>query len=217
MNTRKFFPETFFGRSLVIILIPILILQFVLIYFFYERHWEEVGRRLALALGGQISFVIDTIEENNFSDSTLNDLFIKAEKSFLLKSSWHPNKTLNDYNQNKISSLLDKTLEKSLVERISYPYKFNTKLVKNTVYIYVKLNKGVLQFSVARKLLYSSTIEVFILWMLFTALFLLLLALYFMKQQIKPLRNIILAAEDNQIIYQLYKVIFYFCCHSKNS
>lgn len=196
MNTRKFFPETFFGRSLVIILIPILILQFVLIYFFYERHWEEVGRRLALALGGQISFVIDTIEENNLSDSTLNDLFIKAEKSFLLKSSWHPNKTLNDYNQNKISSLLDKTLEKSLVERISYPYKFNTKLVKNTVIIYVKLNNGVLQFSFARKLLYSSTIEVFIIWMLLTALFLLLLALYFMKQQIKPLRNIILAAEE---------------------
>ena len=32
--------------------------------------------------------------------------------------------------------------------------------------------------------------------MLFTAIFLLTLALYFMKQQIKPLRNIILAAEE---------------------
>ena len=32
--------------------------------------------------------------------------------------------------------------------------------------------------------------------MLFTAIFLLTLALYFMKQQIKPLRNIILAEEE---------------------
>ena len=59
MNTRKFFPKTFFGRSLVIILIPVIILQLVLIYFFYERHWDDVGRRLALALGGQISFIIE--------------------------------------------------------------------------------------------------------------------------------------------------------------
>ena len=69
MNSRKFFPKTLFGRSLIIILIPVLILQFVLIYFFYERHWEDVGRRLALALGGQISFIIDTLQENKFSKS----------------------------------------------------------------------------------------------------------------------------------------------------
>ena len=91
---------------------------------------------------------------------------------------------------------LDKTLEKSLAERINYPYSFDTKLIKNKVIIYVSVNDGVLKFSVARKNLYSSTIEVFILWMLFTAIFLLTLALYFMKQQIKPLRNIILAAEE---------------------
>ena len=84
MNSRKFFPKTLFGRSLVIILIPVLILQFVLIYFFYERHWEDVGRRLALALGGQISFIIDTLQENNFSESSLEEQFNKAEKNFAM-------------------------------------------------------------------------------------------------------------------------------------
>ena len=196
MNSRKFFPKTFFGRSLVIILIPVLILQFVLIYFFYERHWEDVGRRLALALGGQISFILDTLEENSFSEDSIIKQFDKAEKIFLLKSKWHPEQSLKNYNQNKVTSLLDKTLEKSLAERINYTYKFNTKLVKNTVLIYIAINNGVLEFSVARKILYSSTIEVFIIWMLLTALFLLILALYFMKQQIKPLRNIILAADE---------------------
>ncbi len=196
MNSRKFFPKTLFGRSLVIILIPVLILQFVLIYFFYERHWEDVGRRLALALGGQISFIINTLEEDNFSEVSIVEQFSKAEKIFLLYSKWHPKQNLEKYNQNKIISLLDKTLEKSLAERINYDYKFNTKLVKDTVVIYVAINNGVLEFSVARKILYSSTIEVFIIWMLLSALFLLILSLYFMKQQIKPLRNIILAANE---------------------
>ncbi|MDA9558507.1 ATP-binding protein [Alphaproteobacteria bacterium] len=196
MNSRKFFPKTLFGRSLVIILIPVLILQFVLIYFFYERHWEDVGRRLALALGGQISFILDTLQENNFSENSIIEQFDKAEKSFLIKSKWYPEQSLKNYNQNKVTTLLDKTLQKSLAERINYTYKFNTKLIKNNVVIYVEINNGVLEFSVARKILYSSTIEVFIIWMLLTALFLLILALYFMKQQIKPLRNIILAADE---------------------
>ncbi len=196
MNTRKFFPKTFFGRSLVIILIPILILQLVLIYFFYERHWDDVGRRLALALGGQISFIIKTLEENNFSETQINNQFVKAESNFLFKSQWFPLAKLDDFQQHDVRSLLDKTLEKSLAERIKYPYKFDTKIIKNRVIIYIAVNNGILKFSVARKTLYSSTIEVFILWMLSTAIFLLVLALYFMKQQINPLRNIILAAEE---------------------
>ncbi len=196
MNTRKIFPKTFFGRSLVIILIPVLLLQLVLIYFFYERHWDDVGRRLALALGGQISYIIKTLEEKEFSTNDIEIQFKKAESNFLINSNWHPNEKLEKFGQKKINSLLDKTLEKSLAERIKYPYKFDTKLIKNKVIIYVAVNNGVLKFAVARKNLYSSTIEVFIIWMLLTAIFLVTLALYFMKQQIKPLRNIILAAEE---------------------
>ena len=78
MNSRKLFPKTFFGRSLVIILIPVLLLQLVLIYFFYERHWDDVGRRLALALGGQISFIIKTLEEKNFEIKDLETQFKKV-------------------------------------------------------------------------------------------------------------------------------------------
>ena len=196
MNTRKFFPKTFFGRSLVIILIPVLLLQLVLIYFFYERHWDDVGRRLALALGGQISYIIKTLEEKNFSPSDIKTQFKKAESNFLISSSWYPEESLEKFSQKEVKSLLDKTLEKSLAERIKYPYSFDTKLIKNKVIVYVAVNSGVLKFSVARKNLYSSTIEVFIVWMLLTAFFLLTLALYFMKQQIKPLRNIIFAAEE---------------------
>ena len=196
MNTRKFFPKTFFGRSLVIILIPVLLLQLALIYFFYERHWDDVGRRLALALGGQISYIIKTLEEKDFSPSDIKTQFKKAESNFLISSSWYPNVKLEEFGQKEAKSLLDKTLEKSLAERINYSYSFDTKLIKNKVIVYVAVNSGVLKFSVARKNLYSSTIEVFIVWMLLTAFFLLTLALYFMKQQIKPLRNIIFAAEE---------------------
>ena len=197
MKLKDLFPKTFFGRSLAIILIPVLILQCVLIYVFYERHWDDVGRRLALATGGQISFIIDNINVNNLSEIEIEKLFDKAESSFLIKSSLNNKNSLESVTQHKVTTLLDNTLYQSLRERIKYPYKFDTKSVKNKVIIYVELKSyGVFKFEVARKTLYSSTIEVFMGWMLFTAVLLVALALHFMNQQIKPLRNIMLAAEE---------------------
>jgi two-component system osmolarity sensor histidine kinase EnvZ len=55
-------PGSFFGRSLLILLLPLLLLQVVSAYVFYNRHWEDVGRRLALGLGGEISILVEAIK-----------------------------------------------------------------------------------------------------------------------------------------------------------
>ena len=55
---KKLSPKRLFHRLILIFLIPLIVTQISTIYFFYERHWDDVGRRLALALGGQISFII---------------------------------------------------------------------------------------------------------------------------------------------------------------
>ena len=193
MTFKKLLPKTFFGRSLAIIIIPMLILQTVLTYFFYERHWEDVGRRLVLGLGGQITFLVSELEKN---PSSKNDLFFLAEQNFLIKSKIDTIKTLDDYYQHKIRSRLDKTLRLSLKERLNKPYKFDTRSIKNRVQIFVETQNGIITFEVARKTLHSSTIEVFIIWMISTSILLISLSLHFMRKQIKPLNNIMKAAEE---------------------
>ena len=169
MNIKRILPKTFFGRSLTIIIVPMLILQSVLTYFFYERHWEDVGRRLVLGLGGQISYLISELENNNTSHKTL---FTLAEENFLIKSKIETNKSLEDYKQHKIKTILNKNLYFSLRERLLKPYKFDTKSIKNKVQIFVQTQIGVITFIVPRKTLHSSTIEVFIVWMVSTSILL---------------------------------------------
>ncbi|MBF96970.1 MAG: Osmolarity sensor protein EnvZ [Alphaproteobacteria bacterium MarineAlpha9_Bin4] len=193
MTIKKMLPKTFFGRSLAIIIIPMLILQTVLTYFFYERHWEDVGRRLVLGLGGQLAFLISELENEPSSES---NLFFLAEQNFLIKSKVDTINNFADYRQHKIKSLLDKTLSHSLKERLNKPYKFDTRSLKDRVQIFVKTKKGIVTFEVARKTLHSSTIEVFIIWMISTSILLIFLALYFMRKQINPLHNIMKAAEE---------------------
>ncbi len=193
MNIKKFLPKTFFGRALTIIIVPMLILQTVITYFFYERHWEDVGRRLVLGLGGQISYLIAELENNKKSKEIL---FSLAEEKFLIKSKIETNKSLEEYQQHKVKSLLDKNLYFSLRERLLKPYKFDTISIKNKVQIFVQTQYGVITFVVPRKTLHSSTIEVFIVWMISTSILLISLAFYFMRKQINPLHNIMKAAEE---------------------
>ena len=56
---RRVLPRSLLGRSLVIIVTPLIILQVVSAWAFYERHWDNVTKRLANSVGGDIAAVID--------------------------------------------------------------------------------------------------------------------------------------------------------------
>ena len=60
---RLIVPRTLFGRSLLIVVVPLLILQILLTYIFYNRHWDTVTRWLAFGVAGEVALLAETIEE----------------------------------------------------------------------------------------------------------------------------------------------------------
>ena len=192
---RDLLPQSLFGRTLIIIIIPLIILQGVITYIFFERHWEDVGRRLVLALGGQITDITQQMKYFKNEPSKINGIFIRSERNYLMKITWDPKKRIELINQHSLSSVLDFTLQKSLSERLENDFKYDTRSVPKKVYVYVKYQEGVLTISVPKKTLYSSTTLVFMGWMIGTSLILLLLSIYFLGRQIVPLKKIALAAE----------------------
>jgi two-component system osmolarity sensor histidine kinase EnvZ len=55
---RQIAPRSLLGRSLLIIVTPLILLQVVSAWAFYERHWDNVTKRLANSAVGAISPVI---------------------------------------------------------------------------------------------------------------------------------------------------------------
>ena len=43
---KRLLPRTLFGRALLIIVTPALLMQAVTAFIFYERHWDTMTRRL---------------------------------------------------------------------------------------------------------------------------------------------------------------------------
>lgn len=193
---RHLLPRTLFGRSLLIVVTPIILLQLVLAYVFFESHWDTVSRRLALGLVGDISLVIQTLNEAQDEMGTARALTM-ARRHFGLDISVEPGQTLSPYDPAGAPtfSILDRMLNKAISERLFRPYTFDTRRSDNTVEILVQLPDGVLRVLTPRKRLDSTTTRLFVMWMIGTSLVLVAIAVVFLRNQMRPVRALARAAD----------------------
>src|SRR3954447_13266630 len=59
---KRALPRSLFGRSLLIIVTPLVLLQVISTWIFYDRHWDTVARRLAGGVAGDIAMMAETME-----------------------------------------------------------------------------------------------------------------------------------------------------------
>lgn len=192
---RDFLPRGLFGRSLLIVVIPLVLLQAVSAYIFYTRHWQDVGRRLALGLAGDVAIVIDAIEH---SDSVVDRVWMlrQARSRLALDVKFSDGGALPDEPPHELFGPVDWTLARVLPEQIQYPFQFDSRTDSESVVLAIQLPNGLLEVTVPRKRLFSSTTYIFILWMVGTSLVLLAIAIYFLRRQVGPMRRLAHAAES---------------------
>jgi len=196
MRLRDIMPKSLFGRSLFIVGLPLIFLQIFLGYFFFERHWDDVGRRLVLAVAGEIALISEKIIIAENDPKIETKIFEDAANYFGAKLHVIPNSILTDRELlHPKNSRLDRALSKSLRERIKFPHTFDTVKNLNKVIIYVQLPNKILQTEISKKRLYSSTTYIFIAVMIVSSLFLLGLAVFFLRRQISPLKELSNAAD----------------------
>ena len=60
---KRLLPRTLLGRSVMILVTPLIIVQVVATWAFYDRHWDIVTKRLAFAVAGEIAMVIEGMHQ----------------------------------------------------------------------------------------------------------------------------------------------------------
>ncbi len=192
---KRFLPRSLFGRSLLIIVMPLILLQIVSTWVFYDRHWETVTRRLANAVAGEISTVIDN--RRNFANLKTQHLIFETMGSNLgLQLTFQPDDILPNRAPEIGSGILDRRLSDALRERVRRPFHLDTWSDPRDVHIKVQLPDGVLDAMVARERLFSSTTYIFVMWMVGTSLVLFAVEMIFMRNQIRPIRRLAAAVEN---------------------
>ena len=93
-------------------------------------------------------------------------------------------------------SLLDQTLSVQLGRQIGKPFWIDTVGHSNLVEIRIQLDDSVMRIFAQRSAAYASNSEIFIFWMLGTSSILLIVAVLFLRNQIKPILRLADAAES---------------------
>lgn len=196
-SIKKFLPRTLYGRSLLIVALPILLIQILMAYIFYDRHWSKMADRLSFAVAGEVAILAD-----RFNDDFDQDDFDLVSRNFAqsleLLVSYEPGGNLNDEVpeiRSFRSSYVAKTLNQSMEKEVRRPYVIHVPEKEKWVEVVVQLNGGLLHVSMPERRLFSSSSYIFLLWMLGISLVLMAVAVLFMRNQIRPIRRLAIAAE----------------------
>jgi len=192
---KRMLPRSLLGRSLLIIVTPLILLQVVSTWVFYDSHWETVTRRLSGSIAGDIAAVIKLMEAASGPEEYPR-IFAIAEETMQLEMTLRPGRILRLNPLLMRETLVDRKLATALADIVQRPFLIDTRSLEKYIEIQVQLPDGVLHVVAPRRRLFSSTTYVFILWMVGTSLVLFAVATVFMRNQIRPIRRLARAVDD---------------------
>jgi two-component system osmolarity sensor histidine kinase EnvZ len=191
---RRVLPRSLFGRALLIIVMPLILLQVVSTWIFYERHWDTITRRLSGAVAGELALAIDRISTSTDNEA-INAELAELGRSLAIRLEFRKGDILPNNQKLETNSKLQRQLERELAARIRRPIYLDVEYQKRQILVRIQLPTGVLDAEVDRERVYSTTTYIFVLWMVGTSLVLFAVATLFMRNQVRPIRRLARAME----------------------
>ena len=186
-------PKGLFARSLMIVVLPMLLLQTAVAYFFMERHWQAVTHRLSAMVVEDVAALIDIYE--NYPQDKDNDKLARVAERMGLTATVAPRGPLPATLPKPFFSLLDSALSEEIRKQIGRPFWIDTLGNSNIIEIRVQLKDAQLRVFAQRAQAYAPNSAIFLTWMVGLALLLIGVAVLFLRNQIKPIRRLAVAAE----------------------
>ena len=190
---KKILPQTLLGRSILILVVPLIILQIIITVIFYNRHWDTITRHRTIDFVNDITLVVESFEKNKSRENQIWILSNVSEK-LQLQTIYIENKKLSFEKDKQKTSKLEKYLLENL-DPLGKKFNLNINNKKKLITVMVEVNNGILEFRANKKRIYSSTTYIFILWMVSASIILFIVALLFLKNQIKPIRKLAIAVD----------------------
>ncbi len=190
---KRVLPRTMFGRSLLIVVMPLILLQAIATWIFYDRHWAAISWRLSNGVAGDVALTIEALDLAGSPSAgtrllqhggALTDLVFTLDPGRPLPPAPPPSGTM-----------LEDQLTQALQGRINRPWRIEGLDDPQGLRVEVQLSRGVLSAQVPWNRLYSSTTYIFVMWMVGSSLVLLAVASLFLRNQVKSLRRLAAAAD----------------------
>lgn len=187
-------PTSLWGRSLLIIVLPVLVMQVAVTWAFFDMHWQTVTARLSDGLAGDIAWAAESWRD----DPTPENLAIiseRAQRSMSLSVALQEDAILPREQERGPIGVVDRTLERALATRLDQPFWFSTTQYPAYVDIRVQQPEGVLRIIAPRERAVATQAHIFVLWLTIATVLLMSVAILFIRNQVRAIERLAEAAE----------------------
>ena len=192
---RHLLPRSLFFRTMLLIFVPLIVVQVVSIYAFLDGNWNKVGKKLSDNLTANMAFVM----KMHSADADFSQVQQMASSIYGLDVSYYDNENKHTvWRKNKKENpLVTSFLNESLHQQFPLA---NTEIFlgkhRSSLNILVDTDQGLYVFNTSVKNIFSSSIFGFVLWMIGTSLLLFVVAVLFLRVQVRSISQLAAAAED---------------------
>lgn len=193
LSIKRFLPKGLFERSLLIIVLPVGLMQGAVTWAFFDQHWQITTSRLSQSVAGEVAMVVDLHQRAGPEgfDELANIAFATTD----LSVDYRPGDTLPTSRRTAFFRALDRALRGALSTELDEEFWFDTTRYPNYVDIRVAVDGGVLRFIAVRDRVFATTGHIFLIWLFGATALLLSVAIIFIRNQVKPIRQLAEAAE----------------------
>ncbi|MDE2333124.1 MAG: HAMP domain-containing protein [Rhodospirillales bacterium] len=191
---KRVLPRSLLGRSLLIILAPLVLVLAIALQIYYGSHLVLISRRFATSVAGELAAITDLWERtpSPAARAHLRDL---AWQQFELRIQVTPAGTLPPPRAPSFVGPVADALNDALASQLQEPYSLDWRSDPQSVLVSVRVANSVLRFAVPRKRLYTGTIFIFVVWLVGSSALLFTIAALFMRNQVRAIRRLAVAAE----------------------
>lgn len=187
-------PTNLFGRALLILLVPIVLLQLLVAHIFFDRHWDSVVRNMSTATAADVAVLVNEYERVAERDGheEAAERIAQLGDIMAMTIEFLPGDVpvINGVGADRFPEFM-----RSLDVRLRMPVMAEMSK-KERIRVRVALGERTLELRMSPKRLVSSTTYIFIFWMFGSSLLLVLIAGLFLRNQVRPIVQLARAAEQ---------------------
>lgn len=185
----RLIPRSFLWRTILMVLIPLIIAQVIVANVFFGNHWSRVHSTLARSLSGEIVTMV------NFLDNDNNEAVTSMARDVGINVSVH--QKLNRPKHNDNDSHEAGMLAHELSTKLKRPASIYIDKGKRLLYVDVPTKDNqIATFGTSLYRVYSTSTEVFILWLIGSILIVGILISPFIIMHTRSIRRIARAASN---------------------
>lgn len=191
---KRSLPTSLFGRSLLIIILPVALMQIAVTWIFFDAHWQTVTSRLSDGLAGEVAWAVEGYQDDP-RPQTMATIAARAERSLNLSIALQPGRDLPQGRRTNTFAVVDRAIDRALSQRLDVPYWFDTTRYPAYVDIRVKVDQGVIRILAPRDRAFATQGHIFVLWMAMATILLTAIAILFIRNQTRTIERLASAAD----------------------